>query len=292
MQKKKNLKYSTICVSLVLVTILAFVIINYRSTIKTNLNLENNIITHFIDVGQGDCILIQVNHKNLLIDSGPSNSKEGVIRYLKNNNITKLDYIIATHPHEDHIGGMASIIKTFKVGEFIAPRVTSSSEEFKDMIRALINENLNITVAKPNTTLDLGPDTTCIILSPNKKIYKDTNNYSCAIKISYKTSTYLFTGDIETISEQEILNKGYDLEAQVLKIAHHGSNSSSSTEFLNAVHPKIAVISSGANNTYGHPNKETIDKLKNLNCIIYRTDLDKNIVLISDGTNIDKFEGN
>ncbi|MBK5242452.1 ComEC/Rec2 family competence protein [Clostridium sp.] len=292
MQKKKILKYTTICISLVLVLIFVFVIIKYKSTIKTNLNLENNIITHFIDVGQGDCILIQVNHKNLLIDSGPSSSTEKVIKYLKNNNISKLDYIIATHPHEDHIGGMASIIKTFKVGEFIAPKVTSSSEEFKDMIRALINKNLNIKVAKPNITLDLGPDTTCIILSPNKNIYKNTNNYSCAIKISYKNSTYLFTGDIETISEQEILNKGYDLRAQILKVAHHGSNSSTSTEFLNAVCPKIAIISSGANNPYGHPNKETIDKLKNLNCIIYRTDLDKNIVLISDGTNIDKFEGN
>ncbi|MGH4118439.1 ComEC/Rec2 family competence protein [Clostridium sp.] len=292
MQKKKVLKYTTICVALVLITILVFIIIKYKSTIKTNLNLENNIVTHFIDVGQGDCILIQVNHKNLLIDSGPSDSKEGVIRYLKNNNIAKLDYIIATHPHEDHIGGMASIIKTFEVGEFIAPKVTSSSEEFKDMIRALINKNLNIIVAKPNITLDLGPDTTCIILSPNKKVYKETNNYSCAIKISYKTSTYLFTGDIETISEQEILNSDYDLKAQVLKVAHHGSNSSTSTEFLNAVRPKIAVISCGSNNTYGHPNKETIDKLKNLNCIIYRTDLDKNIILISDGTNINKLEEN
>lgn len=292
MQKKKTLKYTTICVSLALVTIFVFVIIKYNSTIKTNISLENNIITHFIDVGQGDCILIQVNHKNLLIDSGTGNSKEKVIRYLKNNNITKLDYIIATHPHEDHIGGMASIIKTFKVGEFIAPKVTSSSEDFKDMIRALINKDIYIKVAKPNITLDLGPDTTCIILSPNRKIYKDTNNYSCAIKISYKTSTYLFTGDIETVSEQEILNKGYNLKAQVLKVGHHGSNSSTSTEFLNAVSPKIAVISCGANNTYGHPNKETTDKLNNLNCIIYRTDLDKNIVLISDGTNIDKFDGN
>ncbi|MCJ7691306.1 MAG: MBL fold metallo-hydrolase [Clostridiaceae bacterium] len=294
MQKMNFSKHTIIYTFLILVFILVlgFVIIKYNSTIKTNLNSENNIITHFIDVGQGDCILIQVNHKNLLIDSGPSDSNKKVIRYLKNNNITKLDYIIATHPHEDHIGGMASIIKAFKVGEFIAPKATSSSEEFKDMIRSLINKNLNIKVAKPNITLDLGPNTTCIILSPNKKVYKDTNNYSCAIKISYKTSTYLFTGDIETISEQEILNKGYDLKAQVLKVGHHGSNSSTSMEFLNAVRPKIAVISCGANNTYGHPNKETIDKLQNQNCIIYRTDLDKNIVLISDGTNIDKFEGN
>lgn len=290
MKKKLFLKYTAIFISLGF--ILAFVIINYKSTIKTNINLENNIITHFIDVGQGDCILIQVNHKNLLIDSGTSDSKEKVIKYLKNNNITKLDYVIATHPHEDHIGGMASIIKTFAVDEFYAPKVTSSSEAFENMIISLKRKKLKIKVAKSNMFLDLGPDTTCIMLSPNKKVYKDTNNYSCAVKVSYKNSTYLFTGDIETISEQEILSNGYDLNAQVLKVAHHGSKSSTSNEFLDAVSPKFAVISSGENNTYGHPNKETLDKLEKINCIIYRTDLEKNIVLISDGTNINKFEGN
>ncbi|MGK0469157.1 ComEC/Rec2 family competence protein [Clostridium sp.] len=290
MKKDFFLKYTAIFISLTFV--LAFVIINYKSTIKTNINLENNIITHFIDVGQGDCTLIQVNHKNLLIDSGTSDSKKKVIKYLKNNNITKLDYVIATHPHEDHIGGMASIIKTFMVDEFYAPKVTFSSEAFKNMIISLKRKKLKIKVAKSNIFLDLGPDTTCIMLSPNKKIYKDINNYSCAVRVSYKNSTYLFTGDIETISEQEILSKGYNINSQVLKVAHHGSNSSTSMEFLDAVSPKFAVISSGENNSYGHPNKETIDKLKNINCIIYRTDLEKNIVLISDGTNIDKFEGN
>ena len=170
------------------------------------------MVTHFIDVGQGDCILIQVNNKNLLIDSGTSDSKAKVIRYLKNNNITKLDYVIATHPHDDHIGGMASVIKTFKVGEFYAPKVTSSSQSFEDMIRALKSKDLKIKIAKPNITLDLGPNTTCIMLSPNKATYKDTNNYSCVIKVSYKNSTYLFTGDIQKLSEEEILDKGYDLK--------------------------------------------------------------------------------
>lgn len=294
MAKKSVLKYSLICIfsAFLLAFVLTFAVVNYKSSIKTNLNLDNNIITHFIDVGQGDCILIQVNHKNLLIDSGPSDSKDKVIRYLKNNNITDLHYVIATHPHEDHIGGMASLIKTFNVGEFIAPKVTSSSDAFKDMIRSLKTKNIKIKVAKANISLDLGPNTTCTTVSPNKTTYEDTNNYSCAIKVSYKNSSYLFTGDIENVSEQEILNSSYDLKSQVLKVAHHGSNSSTSQEFLDMVRPKIAIISSGAYNSYGHPNKETIDKLKKLNCIIYRTDLDKNIVLISDGISINRFEGN
>ena len=120
---------------------------------KSIINLENNMVTHFIDVGQGDCILIQVNNKNLLIDSGTSDSKSKVIRYLKNNNITKLDYVIATHPHDDHIGGMASVIKTFKVGEFYAPKATSNSQSFEDMIRALRSKDLKIKIAKPNITI-------------------------------------------------------------------------------------------------------------------------------------------
>ena len=129
------------------------------------------------------------------------------------------------------------------------------------------------------------------MLSPNKTSYKDANNYSCTIKVSYKDSTYIFTGDIEKLSEDEILAKNYDISADVLKVAHHGSNTSTSQDFLNRVSPKIAVISCGAYNTYGHPNRETLDGLEKLNCIIYRTDLNKDIILISDGTNISRYGG-
>lgn len=290
MTKKPFLKYTLLCILIVIISI--GIAISYKSTMKTSLNLENNMVTHFIDVGQGDCILIQVNNKNLLIDSGTSDSKEKLVRYLKNNNITKLDYVVATHPHDDHIGGMFSVIKTFQVDNFYAPKVTASTQSFEDMIVALKRKNLKINIAKPNVVLDLGPNTSCVMLSPNKTNYKDINNYSCAIKVSYKNSTYLFTGDIEKLAEEELLNNHYNLEAQVLKVAHHGSNSSSSGEFLNSVSPQIAVISCGASNSYGHPNKETIDKLKKLNCTVYRTDLENNIILISDGTNISKLQEN
>ncbi|MBZ9688865.1 MBL fold metallo-hydrolase [Clostridium estertheticum] len=292
MPKKPWLKYALICSLLVFLTISIAIVVIYKNNIKTTINLENKMVTHFIDVGQGDCILIQVNNKNLLIDSGTSDSNTELIRYLKNNNITKLDYIIATHPHDDHIGGMASVIRAFKVGEFYAPKATSSSQSFEDMIRALKSKGLKIKIAKPNITLDLGPGVTCLMLSPNRTTYKDTNNYSCVLKVSYKNSTSLFTGDIQKLSEDEILDKGYNLKAEVLKVAHHGSNSSTTQEFLNRVSPKIAVISCGAYNSYGHPNSETLDKLKKLNCIIYRTDLDKNIVLISDGITTSRFGGN
>ena len=278
MPKKTWLNYVLICVSLIFVIVC--VTISYKSTIKTNLDLENNMVTHFIDVGQGDCILIQVNHKNLLIDSGTSDSKQKLIRYLKKNNITKLDYIVETHPHEDHIGGMEKVIKTFEVGEFWAPKVLASTQTFEDMIRALRAKNLKIKIATPNTSLNLGPNSTCIMLSPNKTTYDNLNNYSCTLKISYKNSTYLFTGDIENEAEEELMINNYDLSTQVLKVAHHGSKSSSSQEFLNKVSPKIAIISCGIDNDYGHPNKETLDRLKKLNTIIYRTDIAKTIVQI------------
>lgn len=290
MPKKPWLKYSLFITFLIFITIT--VVLFYKFKIKTNINLENNMVTHFIDVGQGDCILIQVNNKNLLIDSGTSDSARKTIRYLKNNNIKKLDYVIATHPHDDHIGGMAGIIKTFEVGEFYSPKITATTQCFEDMVRALKNKGLKIKIAKPNITLDLGPNTTCIMLSPTKTSYKDTNNYSCAIKVSYKASTYLFTGDMQKLSEEEVLAKGYDLSADVLKVAHHGSNSSTSQEFLNRISPKIAVISCGFYNSYGHPTKETLDKLKKLNCIIYRTDLNKNIILISNGITISRYGEN
>ncbi|MBU3091856.1 MBL fold metallo-hydrolase [Clostridium sp. CM028] len=286
MPKKTWLKYILLCTVLVFISVC--VTICHKSTIKTNLNLENNMVTHFIDVGQGDCILVQVNNKNLLIDSGTVDSTQKLIRYLKKNNVKKLDYVVATHPHEDHIGGMAKIIKTFDIDEFYAPKVISSSQSFVDMINSLRNKNLKIKVSAPNISLDLGPNTTCVMLSPNKTSYENTNNYSCTIKVSYKNSTYLFTGDIESLAEQELLDNGYNLKSQVLKVAHHGSKSSTSQEFLNKVSPKIAVISCGTYNTYGHPNKGTLAKLKKINSIVYRTDLDKNIILISDGTNINK----
>jgi len=288
MPKKPWLKYTIICIIIILVTVC--VTIGYRATQKINLDLKNNMVTHFIDVGQGDCILIQVNSKNLLIDSGTIDSKQALIRYLKNNNITKLDYVVETHPHEDHIGGMASVIKTFDIGEFYGPKVIATSQSFDDMIRALRNKSLKINISKPNISLDLGPNTTCVMLSPNSTTYENVNDYSCVIKVSYKNSTYLFTGDTETMAEQELINNGYNLKAQVLKVAHHGGKTSTTQTFLNKVSPKIAVISCGAYNTYGHPNRETLDKLKKINSIVYRTDIDKSIILISDGTNIKKLQ--
>lgn len=255
---------------------------------KSNIDNKNIIKVNYIDVGQGDSILVQVNGKNLLIDAGPNESTDKLMSYLNKQNIKKLDYIITTHPHEDHIGAMDSVIKKYDIGEFYAPKKTTTTKTFENMINALKSKNIKINVAKAGVKLNLGDNVQCEMLAPNSNNYENLNNYSAVIKITYGKSKFLFTGDAEKLSEKEMLNKNYDLSSDVLKLGHHGSSSSSSKEFLDKVSPKIAVISLGKNNDYGHPHKETTTELKKRNIQTYRTDVDGSVVLISDGKNISK----
>lgn len=258
--------------------------------IQTSSNVNKNYLKiNYIDVGQGDSILIQVNNKNLLIDAGPNENTDKLISFLDKQKIQKLDYIIATHPHEDHIGGMPAVIKRYSIGNFYAPKVITNTKSFEDMIIALKNKDMKIHEAKSEITLDLGKDVNCGIIAPSSSSYEDLNNYSAVIKLSYKNCKFLFMGDAQKLSEQEILDNNIDISCDILKVGHHGSNSSSSEEFLDKSDPKIAVISCGKNNNYGHPHKKTLKELKKRNIQVYRTDLDGNIILLSDGNKIFKY---
>lgn len=239
-------------------------------------------------MGQADSILIQVNNKNLLIDAGNYEDGNKVVTYLKKQGVKKLDYIIATHPHEDHIGGMSFIIKKFDIGQFYAPKKTNTTKTFEQMVSALKNKNIKINQAKNGVSLNLGSNTRCEILAPNSNNYDNLNNYSAVIKLSYGSTNFLFMGDAEKISEREIIESGANISCDVIKVGHHGSSSSSSIEFLDLVSPKLAIISCGKNNDYGHPHKQTLDNLKQKNIIIYRTDLNGTIILQSDGNKIKK----
>lgn len=273
-----------------------FIVILTFSACSNSKNAENNSISYskniikinYIDVGQGDSELIQVNGKNILIDAGPNDSIDKLMNYLNKQNIKKLDYVIATHPDEDHIGGMSSVIRKYDIGEFYAPKKIATTQTFENMVKALKIKSIKINPGKSGMSLDLGKDVICELLAPNSDKYKDTNNYSIVIKITYGQSKFLFTGDAEKISETEMLDKNLDLSADVLKVGHHGSSSSSSKEFLDKVNPKIAIISCGKDNKYGHPHLKTITELKNRKIQIYRTDIDGSIVLISDGKKIMK----
>jgi competence protein ComEC len=249
----------------------------------------HKLFVHYIDVGQGDCILVQVNNKNLLIDSGPNSDKKKLFNYLSNLDLKKLDYVIATHPHEDHIGNMADIINDYNISEFYAPKVQTTTKTFENMIESLKDKNLKIHVLKKGTnSIDLGENTTVTVFSPNKDNYENLNNYSPVIKVNYGNTSFLFTGDAEKDIENEILDNNEDISADVLKVGHHGSSTSTSKRFLNKVNPSIAVISVGKDNDYNHPNDDTIKRLIENKAIIYRTDKDGTVIISSDGAKITK----
>lgn len=251
-------------------------------------NYKNQMSVHYINVGQGDCILIQVNNKNLLIDSGPSSSRKNLLDYLENLSIKKLDYIIATHPHEDHIGNMDTIIRRYNIGSFYSPKVTHSSTTFENMISSLVDKNLKINILNNGVTgIDLGEKTSVSVYSPLENLYSDNlNDYSPIIKITFLNNSFLFTGDAEISTENTVLSQNLNLKCDILKVGHHGSSTSTSHDFIAAVNPSVAIISVGENNSYGHPTPETLSRLKSLNIKTIRTDINGSIIAISDGNNI------
>ncbi|WP_291574015.1 ComEC/Rec2 family competence protein [Clostridium sp. UBA4548] len=244
---------------------------------------------HFLNVGQGDCILIESYDKNLLIDSGPNTSSKKVIRYLHKHNIKKLDYVIATHPHEDHIGAMDDIISKFTVDNFFAPKIASHNTDFLNLVTELSQKKKKINVSKSGLEFNINENTKLTFLSPQEDNYDNLNNYSTVIKLQFKQISFLFTGDSEKLIEEELIKGQADLAAQVLKIGHHGSKTSSSKNFVSRVNPTYAVISCGLGNDYGHPDKATLNTLTELKIKSYRTDKQGDIIFASDGKNLSSF---
>ncbi|KNF09965.1 ComE operon protein 3 [Gottschalkia purinilytica] len=245
---------------------------------------KDQLAVHFIDVGQADSILIQFpNGQTSLIDGGNRDDKDLVVNYIKEQGIKKIDYLIATHPHEDHIGGLPEVINTFEIGKIYMPKKSANTKIFERVVKSIKDKGLKATVAKGGIDIINDNDLKFKIIAPNSDNYSDTNEYSIVNKLEYKNISFLFTGDAEKESEEEMLNLGYNLSSDVLKVGHHGSRTSTSDKFLKAVNPKYGVISLGKNNDYGHPHKEAIDTLKNNNVNILRTDELGTIRIISDG---------
>lgn len=258
---------------------------NIENKKEDKIIITGDLEVHFIDVGQGDCILIKQDEYNMLIDAGDNKYGQTVVNYLKQNGVSTLDYIIGTHPHADHIGGLDDVIYAFNVKKIILPDVIHTTKTFEDVLIAIQDKELKITIPNVGDTYKLG-NANFTILAPNSDSYDNLNNYSIVTKLEYGNTSFLFTGDAESTSENEILSNNYNLQSDVLKVGHHGSNTSTTSNFLNAVNPKYAVIQVGTNNKYNHPDNETITKLQQKNIEIYRNDLNGTIIATSNGKNI------
>lgn len=242
---------------------------------------------HFLDVGQGDAILVQLpGGENILIDAGTNEAGPAVVQYLKQYAVVKLDYVIGTHPHEDHIGGLDQVIKIFPVGKVYLPRVTNNTASYRDLLLAIKNKGLKVTEARAGVSLPLGDGVQALFINPVKKNYDDLNDWSAVLRLTYGQTSFLFTGDAGSAAEEGILASRQPLRADVLKVAHHGSRTATGTAFLKAVAPAYAVISAGKGNDYGHPHAQTLQRLQQAGVKVYRTDRDGTITAVSDGKEV------
>lgn len=256
------------------------------STLPTSPSGEPGALTvHYIDVGQADCELLMINGSAMLIDAGNNADGDMVVDYLKEQGITRLDYVVGTHPHEDHIGGMDDVIDNFEVGTVIMPEAETNTKTFEDVLDAIDAQGLSITTPVPGDSYDFG-GIQFTILAPNGQSYSSLNDYSVVIRLVNGQDSFLFTGDAETTSEKEMLKNGLPLQSTVLKVGHHGSSTSSSEDFLNAVSPTYAIISCETGNDYGHPHQETLDRLQAHNISYFRTDTQGTIIASSDGEGV------
>ena len=248
---------------------------------------DSKLMISYMDVGQGDAAYIKVNGNDILIDAGPrSNSKE-LLEQLKAKNIDDFELVIATHPHEDHIGGMVDVFKEYEVKAFYSPKITHTTKTYENLVKAVKDEGLKTKELKGGMVIDLGEGAKFEVFTPQKSEYEELNDYSPIMKLSFGDTSYLFTGDAEKLAEEEALSKyKTSLDSDVIKFGHHGSSSSSSNAFIEAVSPKYGIISCAKDNKYGHPHRETLDIIKKYNIKTFRTDTDGEIILTSDGKSI------
>lgn len=290
---KKTQKIAS-AVTIIVIALVAAVVTHFTDfgeKIKENTGLSQKpassaeLSVHFIDVGQGDCTLVMCEGHNMLIDAGESDQGKKVVEYLKAQNISRLDYVIGTHPHSDHIGGLRAVAESdIKIDKIIMPKIPDeqvpTSYTYTKLLKAIINKGLTVTKAD-DSEFDLG----CAVINTYtpKKVYKNLNDYSVATKITHGGNSFLITGDLGKQSEKELINRGCNLSAKVLQAGHHGSRESSIKQFLEKVHPSYVVIQCGAGNSYGHPHDEALERISKYAEKIYRNDKDGTIVFESDG---------
>lgn len=242
---------------------------------------DSSFAVHFIDVGQADASLILCDGKSMLIDAGNAADSNLIYAYLKKQSLNHLDYIVCTHAHEDHVGGLSGALNYATVDVALAPVTSYDSKAFRNFTSYLAKQNVAITVPSVGDTFALG-SASVNILGPVTST-SDTNNTSIVLRVVYGDTSFLFTGDAEREEEQDILNAGYTLNSTVLKVGHHGSDTSTSYVWLREIMPKYAVISVGKDNSYGHPTEEVLSRLRDSDTKTYRTDMQGDVICVSDG---------
>ncbi|MFC5403129.1 ComEC/Rec2 family competence protein [Cohnella soli] len=243
---------------------------------------KGKLSVYFLDIGQGDSTYIKTAAgDDILIDGGKNDAGARVVEYLKQLGVDDLEIVIATHPDSDHIGGLDTVIKSFNVKAVYAPKVSHTTDSFKDFLLAVKQAGRTIKEAKAGVQLPL-QGTEAVFVGPAKSYGDDLNDWSAVVHLSYGTTSFLFTGDAEKKSEKDMIETGAKLKADVLKVGHHGSVSSTSEAFLQAVAPTYAVISVGRN-SYGHPAETVLNRLENQGVSVFRTDTDGTVTIVSDG---------
>ena len=278
MAKKKMKNFKVIYGLVVAIFIIATALFGEKINSNETFAYGEYVVVRYLDVGQADSILVQSEGINMLIDAGTNSSGQTVVKDLEDLGVTKIDYLIGTHPHEDHIGGMDDIIKNFDIGIIYMPKIQTNTKTFEDVLDAVSEKGLKITSPKKGDEFEVG-GARCEIMTDRIEDTSNLNLSSIVIRMTYGTQSFLFMGDAEKENEE---TRQWP-QTTVLKVGHHGSSTSSSTQFLNEVQPQISVISVGKDNKYGHPTKTTINKLEKIKTKIYRTDESGTITITSDG---------
>lgn len=260
----------------VLAAALCFCAVGCDGTVSTA-GSTNGLKLHMLDVGQGDSLLLECDGSYMLVDAGEADKGNRVVEYLKGQNVRRLSYAVITHPHSDHFGGMKKVLQSIPADNIVMTEAYNTTRAWESLIDYIDKEDFNVVFPKTNDVFNVG-SCKVNIYSPN--IDNDNkNNCSLVLRAVYDNMAVLLTGDAEKSEEKEILESGFNVQADVLKLGHHGSSTSTSSEFLEKVNPSLALISCGKNNDYGHPHKETLSKLKNSDIPAMRTDLDKTVVV-------------
>lgn len=298
MSQRSGKKSSPLMILLGILVVGAGVVLQQLGLFETEEPVSENVSgsaeaqVYFIDVGQGDSELIRLKDSgiDILIDAGTRSTKQELADYLKELGVDDIDILIGTHPHEDHIGGMAKIIEEFPIGTLYLPEtsdeMTPTTKTYESLLDAAENKNVTVRTAAAGDVLLEQGNTSFKVLSPSHTDYDNLNDYSIVTRLKVGDTAFLFQGDAETPVEEEILDSGADVSCDVIKLGHHGSSTSSSRAYLEAANPSAAVISCGVGNEYGHPHRETMDLLEKLSITPYRTDTQKTLLAETDGKTI------